>query len=66
MIIRQFPEAAPAAPAAYTFAAECYNDIGDSVKSLEYFNTVAECHPQYEFADYALYMVSRVHRQLRE
>jgi outer membrane protein assembly factor BamD (BamD/ComL family) len=53
-------------PAAYTFAAQSYNRMGDFKKALEYFTTAVERFPDYTYADFALCMVSRMCRQLQK
>lgn len=59
IIIAEMPQATDVTASAYVFAGECCEKVGDHAKALEYFHTVVERYPDYEYAPYAQFMVAR-------
>jgi tetratricopeptide (TPR) repeat protein len=59
-IIAELPEHGHTTAQAYNFAAICYRRIGEYDMAIEYFHTVADQYPDYEYAPYALFIIGRI------
>jgi TolA-binding protein len=55
----------PTTAQAHYFSAACYRDLGDYAKAIEYYETVVDLWPDYEYAWNAQFLIGHSYEHLR-